>query len=64
MNDLLSAYWWLNIMPMKKSGTYVSKKNDDSKFFSFFFTSPAAGKTAMGIVYLTTFVEGVEIGII
>ena len=48
---------------MKKSGTYVSKKNDDSKFF-FFFTSPAAGKTAMGIVYLTTFVEGVEIGII
>ena len=49
---------------MKKSGTYVSKKNDDSKFFNFFFTSPAAGKTAMEIVYLTTFVEGVEIGII
>ena len=33
------------------------------KFF-FFFTSPAAGKTGMEIVYLTTFVEGVEIGII
>ena len=50
-------------MPMKKSGTYVSKKNDDSKIF-LFFTSPAAGKTGMEIGYLTTFVEGVEIGII
>ena len=50
-------------MPMKKSGTYVSKKKMMTLKLSF-FVSPAAEKTAIAIVYSTTFVERVEIGII
>ena len=50
-------------MPMKKTGTYVSKKKMITLGFSL-FASPAAGKTAMETVHFTTLVECAEIGII
>ena len=51
-------------MLMKKSGTYVSTKTMMTLKNCPFFASPVAEKTAIGIVYFTTSVKFVEIGII
>ena len=49
-------------MRKEKIGTYVSKKK--MMTLKFTFASPTSEKTAIEIVYFTTFVESVEIGII
>ena len=51
-------------MLMKKSGTYVSTKTMMTLKNCPFFASPVAEETAIGIVYFTTSVKCVEIGMI
>ena len=62
-NELLSALEVKHNAQGKNRDICFEKKNDDSKIF-LSFASPASEKTVIEIVYFTTFVERVEIGII